>query len=1376
MKSKLALTLLSWFVVYSIHAQTNEYRFSRIDVSNGLSHNQIKAILKDKKGFLWIATISGLNRYDGYTVRTFTHEPNDSTSLISSDVNKIFQGPGNKLWIHTWSGVNVYNPNTENFNRNTDQILKSLKIPRGLINNIRQDSKGNHWFLHNSDGLFRYSEKNMQTERIDHQADDTTSIATNQVAAWSEDRHGNIWILHTNGILEKINALTLQVEFRDYTLKNRFRGEILEYHFMADRDGDLWFYIANLNAGVFRFNPSTKQWRHIDHTSDHLRLNTSIVRGIVEDEEGILWIATDHGGINLLNKRDETIQFILHDPDDAKSLSQNSVNVLYKDHDGIIWAGTFKNGISFYHRNINRFKIYKNRVSDPNSLPFNDINAIIEDPHKNLWIGTNGGGLIYYDRKRNSYKQYLHDSHNPNSLSTNVIVSLFLDRKNRLWIGTYFGGLLSFDGHEFVRYKHNPDDSTSISDNSVWEIFEDSGGRLWIGTHSQGVDLFDRQTKTFQHYNTEGSNPIHARYIPAFMEDREGDLWIGTGYGIDVLDRDTGRFTHYLNSENDPSSLSNNTVLAIHQDRRGLIWIATHGGLNIFSKSTNQFYAFTKRDGLPDNSILSILEDDNGNLWVSTPHGLSNVKIEFEAGTRDSLKLAFHNYDEKDGLQGIQFNENAACKTSDGELIFAGTDGFNLFKPEYIGINRNIPDVMLTDFQIFNKRVNIGEPVNGNIVLHKSITETDEVVLNYRDNVFSIEFTSLSQFHPEKSQYQYILEGFDKAWTTTNASGRRVTYTNLDPGEYVFKVKAANNDGVWNENATALAITVLPPFWRSGMAFVLYAVATMGALFLARWLVLYNERIKFQIQRERERAHRMHELDRIKIKFFTNVSHEFRTPLTLILTPLEKMLRSAPEGDQRNQFELIHRNARRLLNLVNQLLDFRKLEVQEIKLNTSEGDIIGFIRDVFHSFSDLSEKNNIRFTFHTSIHSIETLFDQDKVEKILFNLLSNAFKFTPEHGTVSVRLDTKHERDRTFLKIEVQDTGIGIPLDKQQRIFERFFQHDVPKSVVNQGSGIGLSITKEFVKVYGGTISVQSEPGKGSCFTVFLPLEPLRISPAQPEKNGPSFSAVGESAAITLNPVNHSGNKPVVLLVEDNEDFRFYLKDNLQQQYSVLEAKNGKEGLHLAISLLPDLIVSDIMMPEINGLELCKKIRGDKRVSHIPVILLTARTAEEQKIEGFESGANDYVTKPFNFEILQSRIKNLLAQREAFRKNSKIDVKTPDVQITSLDEKLITKAIRIVEENMAEADFTVEKFSRELGMSRVHLYKKLLSLTGKSPLDFIRTIRLQRAAQLLQKSQLSVSEIAYQVGFNNPKYFSKYFKEEFKVLPSAYASENKIGG
>lgn len=1375
MKSKaIIIFILLLICSHATPAQTNQYRFTRINVNHGLSHNQVKTVWQDHLGFLWIGTISGLNRYDGYTIKVFMNNPGDPTSLISSDVNKVFEGPGGKMWIHTWSGINVYDPVTETFDRNANGILNELFIPEGQINDIKKDSRGNYWFIHATHGLFRYSENGRQTVKLDHREGDASTIVTNQIASWTEDRSGNIWVLHTNGILEKLDPVSLKVIYRDDMLNKRFRNEILEYNLMADNEGDLWCFISNNNSGLFFFDSSEKEWNHFDNSTSKPRLNTNIVKGIVQDDEGILWIATDHGGINLINKKDFSVQYVLHNREDEKSLSQNSINTLYKDKDGIIWAGTFKNGVSYYHRNINRFQLYRNQFSNPESLPFNDINAIVEDDRQNLWIGTNGGGLIFYDRVKNTYKQYLHEPGNENSLSTNVIVSLFFDRDKKLWIGTYFGGLNCFDGKRFTRYKHDPDDPRSIGDNSIWEIFEDSHRNLWIGTLGQGVDRFDRKKNEFYHYNISDVNSIHANYITAFMEDRSGNLWIGTGYGIDYLDRQSGRFTHYLNRIDDKSSLSNNSVLSIFEDSRGFIWIATHGGLNLFDTQTKQFSLWNTEDGLPHNSILTILEDNNKNLWVSTPHGISNLVIGYEPGKKDSLSIRFKNYDEADGLQGVQFNENAACKTSQGELVFAGTNGFNLFKPEDIGINQKKPRVILTDFQIFNKSVKIGEPVNGKVTLKKSIYQTDTVVLDYSENVFSIEFASLSQFHPEKSQYQYILAGFNKEWTHTDAAQRRVTYTNLDPGNYVFKVRASNNDGIWNEVPTALTLTVLPPFWKTKTAFVLYALAVLCALFLARWLILYNERINFKIQQEREEAHRMHELDMIKIKFFTNVSHEFRTPLTLILTPLEKMLRNTGEGEQRNQFQLIHRNARRLLNLVNQLLDFRKMEVEEIKFNPSEGDIVKFVREVFYSFSDLSEKKNIHFTFQSTVQELETLFDQDKLEKILFNLLSNAFKFTPENGSVSVDLNVAGEGSAKFVEINVKDNGIGIPSDKQEQIFERFFQHDLPKSMVNQGSGIGLSITREFVKIHGGSIQVTSEPGKGSCFTVLLPLAELAHHTA---------AETIESARLAVNgvedydiPLEHRGKKPVLLLVEDNEDFRFYLKDNLRLHYSIVEAKNGKQGLQRAIDIMPDLIVSDIMMPEMNGIELCKHVKGDQRTSHIPVILLTARTAEEQKIEGFESGANDYVTKPFNFEILQSRIKNLIAQREAFQKTflKHIDVKTADIHVTSMDEKLIQKAIKIVEDNLADPDFSVEKFSREVGMSRVHLYKKLLSLTGKSPIEFIRTIRLQRAAQLLEKSQLSVSEIAYQVGFNNPKYFSKYFKEQFNILPSVYANGKKV--
>jgi signal transduction histidine kinase/DNA-binding response OmpR family regulator len=951
-----------------------------------------------------------------------------------------------------------------------------------------------------------------------------------------------------------------------------------------------------------------------------------------------------------------------------------------------------------------------------------------------------------------------------------VIVSLFIDREKKLWIGTYYGGLNCYDGRHFQRYAYDPSRPGSLSDRSVWEIFEDSRGWIWAGTLSGGLNLLDRQTGTFTHYRAGDVNSIQGNYISAILEDREGNLWFGTATGLDVLIRQTGRFIHYETIKGDDRSISSNNIFDIREDSQGRIWIGTSGGLNLFDKVTKQFSSLTVEDGLPHNSVLTILEDHTGSLWMGTPNGLSSLTITRQGG---ETIYAFKNFDEADGLQGKQFNENAAFKTSRGELIFGGSNGFNLFRPGQLALNKRPPTVVLSDFQIFQRSARPGENIDGRIILKNAITETDRIVLPYNKNFFSIEFAALNYFHPEKNRYTYMLEGLNNEWLKADSKSRKVTFTNLDPGDYIFKVKAANNDGVWSVSPTQLSITILPPFWKTRTAFVGYVLLVVMALIGTRRLIQQRERMKYTIAQERREAIRMHELDMMKIKFFTNVSHEFRTPLTLILTPIEKILRQTTDVNEQQQFRLIHRNAKRLLNLVNQLLDFRKMEVQELKLTPSEGDIIQFVRETVYSFSDLSEKKNIKFEFNTTISALETFFDKDKLEKILFNLLSNAFKFTQEGGEVSVNVIFIEDGTQKLLRIQVKDNGIGIAPDKQERIFDRFFQNELPKSIVNQGSGIGLSITREFVRIHNGTIFVESNPGEGSTFTVNLPITQVLHHVADPAAE-PITSPVADQG-IEAEWDSSMAKKPSLLLVEDNEDFRFYLKDNLKFEFRILEARDGQDGWRQALRHLPDLIVSDVMMPEMNGIELCRKIKGEERVSHIPVILLTARTEEEQKLEGIQTGADDYITKPFNFEILISRIRNLIAQREKFHKAFPLhhQIKASELHITSLDSRFIENAVRYVEENVSNPEFSVEDLSKKLGISRANFYKKILSLTGKSPLEFIRTIRLQHAAQLLEKSQLTIAEVAYQVGFNNPKYFARYFKEAYHELPSVYALKRR---
>lgn len=1352
---------------YYLFAQ--EYRFAHIDASDGLSHNHISCIFKDKTGFLWIGTQSGLNRFDGNSIKVFRNDPADSTTIRDNIVANIFEMPDGKMGMITGAGFCLYDPTHEKFTAELSSVRSAYHVDPEVVSNVFNDGIGNYWFILRDSGLTCYDKEKKHAMFLRNNPADTTTICSNTVSSISRNQDGSYWLVHANGILEKIrlNGSQYKVVYRSYDLQKQshLKNRSNVYNLLVDSDGDLWLNVKYDNIGIYYIDLRKNKIHHIDENSIPGKLNKNLVSGIVQDNKGLIWVATDHGGINVIDKKNFSVRYISHDPENKSSLVHNSITSFYKDQEGIIWIGTYKKGLNYYHENIIRFPLY-GRYSEPFRLPYEDINRFVEDDKGNLWIGTNGGGLIYFDRKTGKFTTFKHDPDDPNSLSSDVIVSLCLDHEKKLWIGTFYGGLNCYDGKKFIHFLHDPADPKSLSGRSVWEIFEDSQKRLWIGTLDGGPNLLERETGTFtQFYYGGPPNGIVSPYVSAIAEDAEGNIWIGSSNGIDVLMKKSNTFEHFGSGKNDTSTLLSEIVMDIKPDSRGRIWVGTKSGLSLFDKGTKTFRTFTDKDGLPDNFILTILEDEQGDLWLGTSNGLSHVRV----GTGAISHLTCKNYNEADGLQGMQFNENAAFRTRSGELLFGGASGFNIFKPDQLGQNRNKPTVIFSDFQLFNKSIKPGESIDGNVLLSSSIVQAPDIVLPASKNVFSIEFSTLSFFQPGKNIYKYRLEGFNDDWLLADDKSRRVTFTNLDAGDYTLRVIAANNDGIWSDREARLHLKVLPPFWKSNVALIMYIVVVIAALVIIRKIIQQREELKFAIIQERQETLRMRELDMMKVRFFTNVSHEFRTPITLILSPIEKLMRNKlGHEEQVKYFDLIQRNAKRLLNLVNQLLDFRKLEVQEFKFQPFQGDIIEFIRDTVYSFSDLSEKKDIKLDFQTSVGSLETVFDADKLEKIIFNLLSNAFKFTPGKGRVSVDVGLSGASNKKILEVNVSDTGIGIPQEKQGRIFDRFFQSDLPRSMVNQGSGIGLSITKEFVKIHEGTISVKSEPEKGSCFSVLLPVKEL-----QPASISRSSESVKEPAQDSEQVHAAAGNeKPLVILVEDNEDFRFYLKDNLSQTYNVTEAKSGEEAWKMILTSFPDLIVSDVMMPGMNGLELCQKVKSDKRVSHIPVILLTARTTEEQRLEGLESGADDYISKPFNFEILESRIRHLIQQRKKLHKalSQNESIKASELKITPLDEQFIKNAIEHVESNISNADYSVEDLCRELGLSRALFFRKMMSLTGRSPLEFIRAIRMQHAAQLLEKSQLTVAEVAYKVGFNNPKYFSRYFKQIYHVLPSAYAA------
>ncbi|MEO7533243.1 MAG: two-component regulator propeller domain-containing protein, partial [Ferruginibacter sp.] len=636
---------------------------------------------------------------------------------------------------------------------------------------------------------------------------------------------------------------------------------------------------------------------------------------------------------------------------DKTTISQNSIISSYKDNTGIIWIGTYKKGLNYYFENSIKFPLYKHQPGNKNSLPYDDVNRFVEDAKGNLWIGTNGGGLIYFDRSKSTYVQYTHDPADPSSLSNDVIVSLCIDHDQQLWIGTYWGGMDRLAGNKFIHYRHDVANPNSISDDRIYEIFEDSQRKLWIGTLGGGLDKFDKDKNIFYHYKATDNKTINSDYIFALLEDKDKNLWIGTAYGLTELNEKTNSVNYYINAPNDSQSISHNNIICILEDSRGLIWVGTYDGLNVFNKKTKAFQNFRTENGLPANAILNLLEDDNHHLWISTAEGLADIQVHAKG---DVVSITPKIYDESEELQGKAFNENAAFKTSAGELIFGGANGFNLFRPGNLAAHTTASNFVVTDFQIFNKSIGVGETINDRVLLNKAIDEVGEVTLKYKEDIFSIEFADLNFLNTEKNKYAYRLEGFSTSWLTMDEKIQKATFTNLHPGKYTFLVRSLNESGSWNKEVKLLAIKVLPPFWGTPLAFVLYGLVIIGILLFARYLLLQKAKLKYEIKHERQEANRMHELDMMKIKFFTNVSHEFRTPLSLIITPLDKIISKADDPTQKQHFQLIQRNARRLLNMVNQLLDFRKLEVQEVKLNLSKGDIVQFVREAVICFNDIA--------------------------------------------------------------------------------------------------------------------------------------------------------------------------------------------------------------------------------------------------------------------------------------------------------------------------------------------------------------------------------------------------------------------------------------
>lgn len=1418
-----------------IYSQEKKIEFGHFSYEQGYSPSSVFAILQDSRGFLWFGTTDGLMRYDGYNFKIFKHNPFDTHSISHNVVISIYEDKSGMLWIGTeGGGLNRYDRESNEFTVYIHDENDPNSISNNTIVSVLEDRSGNFWLGTNGGGLNKLTRTDNEEFpgtfiHFMNNPEENTSLSSNFVFSIFEDKFGVLWIGTENGLNELIpsnikKTAPVFIRHRNNPADPASLSHNTITSIYEDKAGVLW--IGTHGGGVNKLvsgdqaEPRRSFVHYFHDPNDPTSLSSNEVRSISEDNSGNLWIGTLGGGLNKFDRVNEEFTRYTYDPDDPESLKGNWVYSIYKDNSGIIWIGTMPGGINKLDPMKNQFKHYQNNLVIPESLGSDRVFSICEDNSGNLWIGTYGGGIYKIPPTENgnsstSIIHYTHNPNDPNSLSNNSVFSICEDNSKNLWFGTFGGGLdkivwsdVKKSHPKFIHYQHNPGDSNSLSSDEIRSIYEDDSGNLWIGTEGGGLNKLMQEKGEYSPpriiqyiHNPHDPTSISNNIIFSIHEDRKGILWIGTSGGLNkFIPPDTENslttFKHYTHDSNNPESLSNNEVTAIYEDQSGNLWIGTaSGGLNKFDRKSEKFFRFTEEDGLPNNGISGILEDRNGNLWLSTRKGLS--KFNPETGV-------IRNYIKKDGLQNNEFQQGAGFKSKRGEMFFGGANGLDRFYPDRIKENNHIPPVVITDFQLLNNSVPVGLDTSSNrTILKKSITETTEIELSYDDYIISFEFAALDFHTPEKNKYAYTLEGFEKRWNYTDANRRYATYTNLDPGEYFFRVKGSNNDGFWNEAGASIKIVIPPPWWATWWAYFCYIVLAISTLYGLRRYELNRINWRNQFILEEIKLKERTEIDRMKSRFFANISHEFRTPLTLILGPIEKIKPNITAEEIQKQTNLVKRNAYRLLNLVNQLLDLSKLEAGKLRLKAAEENMVPFLKGIVMSFESIAEQKDISLKVKTTNDDIQLYFDRDKMSKILTNLLSNAFKFTPSGGEITVSIN---QTEQNSVEIKIRDTGIGISADELPKLFDRFYQVDSSFTKEHQGTGIGLALTKELVEFHHGSIRVESQErdsgliGTGwTEFTIELPrgrehlkddeiLEKQTVAesftsaeekdfiqieypiPAEKELSQVEGARTAEDSELVK---IGEEEKIMILVVEDNPDVKEYIKDSLGDDFQIEIASNGQQGVLKAEKLIPDLIISDIMMPKMDGNELTRILKNDEKTSHIPIVLLTAKSEQESRLEGLETGADDYLTKPFDIKELQIRIKNLINIRkklqEKYGRGEYIPI-TDGKKLSNLEERFMDKITEIIENHLSEEEFSIEQFAKEVFMSRMQLHRKLKALTGKPASLYVRSFRLLRAKKMLEEKLGNISEIAYSVGFSSPAYFSKCFRDEFGIPPSELSS------
>ena len=1319
--------------------------FERYSSQNGLPDDRIRAMYQDKKGFLWIGTMNGLSRHDGFGFKNFYKKEHEK-GLAGNWSYAIAEDKNQSLWIGSIDGLTHFDYKAQVFKHYKHKPNDPNSLPTNRISCLFFDNYGKLW-IGTQQGLTSFDTQTQTFKRYDQASLNTT---VGSIAASYDDC---IWVATEAGVV-RLNVRTETPILYPLSIQANAYGN----RFWALLEKDKNLYIGTGNSGLVRLNydPSTQQYARFDFintfTNSTETLNETEIFDICLASNGDFWLGTNRGLARIQQTATgQNLRFFRHNPANRHSISYDRIYKVFIDQTNVLWCGT-EVGLNKLDLNTLVFRYFA--FTSPSANDF--VRSIAATDANTIWLGTAQSGFYRHDTRQNTTIAF---KTNPRAAFFNAHRSLDVDLDaGQVWVGS-LGGLqkLSNNGGtpEIV-----------LSDKAVFALHRDRAGNRWIGT-TRGLFKIEKGSNLPKLFTINGLNANI--FVRSIYEDESGRLWIGSDTeGVYFIDLD-GQVKK-LAAQN--GVLLGNTIYAIAEFPKNTLWIGSELGLNKVTvqveNNTTQSSVqhFGQANGLPGQSVNSILADNRGSLWLGTIKGLVRFTVENQS---------FQYY-----LPQLSFNHSCAFKLNDQNFLFGANDGFVTFDPSVISTNTQVPKVALSNFRLFNQEVTIGQEYNGNVILNQDITTTQNVKLNYLNSAFTIEFAALHFSDPQQNRYAYQMDGYDKDWIMADGVNHSATYTNLDAGTYTFKVKASNHTGQWNETPTTLKITILPPPWKTWWAILLYFLLFNGLLYVFVRYVLRESKQRQQLLFEQKEKEQLREVNDLKQRFFTDISHEFRTPLSLIVGPVEEMIQSSEVvGEARKKLKLIQRNSQKLLHLIDQLMTFQKLEQGVLQITPLSIDIVGFMREICHNFEPLALQKNILFECICAEREIGLNADADKLEKVFNNLIINALRFTPSGG--KVRVELKKLDNTEGVKISIEDNGKGITADEMPQLFTRFFQS---KHSAVGGTGIGLSLAKSLVDLHKGRIEVESEPNIRTCFTVYLPIEkefsvekiPTQLAEKGKYTEGVSPHLLMESNSKVEPEIDWHNRKlelPHLLIVEDNIEMQEFLVSLFEDKYRVSCANNGREALQFIKKIEPEAIISDVMMPEMNGIQLCKKLKMDIHTSHIPLILLTAKTTVENTLEGLVVGADDYIPKPFHPDLLRLKVQNLMETRRFLieKYNSGQKVIPKDVTRNPLDETFLQSVIDAINANISNEEYSVEELSKVVNMSRSNLFRKLKALTGQTPIEFIYYIRLSRAAELVLERKLSVSQIAYEVGFQTPSAFSKSFKKQFSKTPTEYLND-----